>query len=52
MLDVDIPDVLMKKEHVSESSATDLNIKLKALYFNAILGDWEPFVENFEVIFV
>eukprot|EP00347_Sterkiella_histriomuscorum_P018285 403346093 len=50
ILDIDIPNIQMETEQVCESSQTEIKLKkLRANYYNALLGDWEPFIENFEV---
>ncbi len=34
----------------NKTSTTNLSIqKMKVFYFNALIGDWEPFIENFQV---
>ena len=50
VLDFDIPEFQMNSDQELTTTATEINLqKVKAQYFNALLGDWEPFIENFEV---
>ena len=50
VIDFDIPEFVMHSNNENNTSSTNLSLqKVKIHYFNALIGDWEPFLENFNV---
>ena len=50
MVDIDLPEIEMHADSEKSTNSTNVNIsKMKVFYFNALIGDWEPFLENFNM---
>lgn len=50
VLDIDIPDTIYKltsQENDTWMQEIELQ-RIRVFYFNAFIGDWEPFIENLE----
>ncbi len=47
ILNITVPHIKLKMVNKTETmSYTDLELDMKIHYFNAVAGDWEPFIEQ------
>ena len=52
IIDVDISDIVMKTVNPNDHGFNEMNVdipKMRVFYFNPTFGDWEPFIESFQV---
>jgi len=54
IIDIDIPEVEMKTVKPNEQGNNEMALdipRLKVFYYNPTIGDWEPFIESFQVVY-
>jgi len=52
ILDVEIAEIEMKTVNPNDHGFNEMNVdipKMTVYYFNPTFGDWEPFIESFQV---